>query len=186
VKDLLEPDFIGFIALSALMVLGACKATSDDTHANFTAAKSLEQRLQCLEDREEIRQLLLDYGRFLDRREFAAFSGLFSENNGQWIGGMGSARGRQAILSLMEEKIGSASAESPAAGFHLFMNESILLDGDRAFARTKWVFVMQDPEQRPQPLLLGHYEDDLVREKEGWKFLKRVVYSDIPKDNPVP
>jgi len=141
----------------------------------------LEERLQQLEDREEIRQLLINYGRCLDQRDFAAFSHLFAEKDGEWIGGMGKAKGSQAIHRLMEESIGT-NAGLNNASFHVFTNEIISLAGDRATATTKWIFVVNGEANHPQPLFMGHYEDDLVREKGSWKFLRRAVYSDIPTD----
>ena len=138
-----------------------------------------EVRLRKLEDREEIRGLLTDYGRFLDQRNFAAFSQLFAEKEGEWIGGMGKAKGQQAIRKLMEDSIGTKSAGS---NFHLFTNESIDLNGDRATANTKWMFVALGDANRPQPVYLGHYEDTLIRENGKWKFLRRVAHSDIPSD----
>ena len=69
-------------------------------------SESAEARLQRIEDREEIRELLTDYGRYLDKRDFDSFSRLFAEKEGEWIGGMGKAKGRQAILKLMEDTIG--------------------------------------------------------------------------------
>jgi len=146
----------------------------------------MENRLKQLEAREDINRLLMDYGRFLDRRDFESFSKLFAEENGEWIGGMGRAKSRSAIRELMEEKIGSNAGESSASNFHLFMNERIDVDGDSARAISKWIFMIRGEEDRPHPFLLGHYEDLLVREKGDWKFLKRVVYSDIPKDDPEP
>jgi hypothetical protein len=144
---------------------------------------SIEARLQRLEDREEIRQLIQDYGRFLDRRDFASFSGLFAEKEGEWIGGMGKAKGRQAIRKLMETSIGQ-NAAGPAAGpnYHLFTNEMIQANGNEAKATTKWIFVVQNSSTQPQPMYLGHYDDVLVRELGRWKFLKRQVSSDIPSD----
>ena len=47
---------------------------------------SLAARLQRLEDIEEIRTVLLNYGRFLDARDFAAYSRLFAKD-GEWVAG---------------------------------------------------------------------------------------------------
>ncbi len=145
---------------------------------------SLESRLQELEDREEIRALLNDYGRFLDQRDFGAFSRLFAEKEGEWIGGMGKAKGSLSIRDFMEEKIGG-NAGNAAPNYHLFTNEIIHVKGDKADAATKWIFVVQSREGRPELFYLGHYEDTLVREGGRWKFLKRVVYADIPPDQAV-
>jgi len=173
-----------FVAWLSMTVLSACDINSDSMKGSTNGADPMENRIRILEDREEIRQMLFLYGRHLDRRDFASFSMLFSENEGEWIGGMGRAKGKGEIRGLMEEKIGSIPADSPATGFHLFMNESIDIEGDRAWAVTKWVFMIRNSKGSPEPLYLGHYEDTIVREKEGWKFLRRVVYSDIPKDDP--
>jgi hypothetical protein len=146
--------------------------------------EAVEMRLQRLEDREEIRQLLIDYGRFLDRGDFTAFSQLFSEKEGEWIGGMGQAKSSQAIRKLMEDTIGKGISKSGPPSCHVFSNETINVNGDRAQATAKWMFLVQGDSGRPQAFYLGHYEDSLVRESGRWKFLRRVVYSDIPKDDP--
>jgi hypothetical protein len=52
-------------------------------------------------------------------------------------------------------------------------------------AKTKWVFWIQNNSRQPQPFYLGHYDDTLIRENGHWKFLKRVVYGDIPLDDPL-
>jgi hypothetical protein len=56
------------------------------------------------------------------------------------------------------------------------------MNGDRAEATTKWMFVVQGPGGQPQPQYLGHYEDSLVREGGHWKFQRRMVHADIPSD----
>ena len=147
--------------------------------------ETVETRLQRLEDREAIRRLLMDYGRFLDQRNFVAFSQLFSEKEGEWIGGMGRAKGSQAVLKLMEDSIGKDSKGISAPNYHLFSNEMISVDGDQAKALTKWMFIVQGETGRPQPFYLGHYEDTIVRENGHWKFLRRTVYGDIPADDPL-
>jgi hypothetical protein len=146
---------------------------------------SVEDRLQRLEDREEIRQLLMDYGRYLDQRDFASFSRLFAEKEGEWIGGMGSAKSPMAIRALMEKTIGSDKSGSVGGpNCHVFTNEMIEVAGNEAKATTKWIFVVQSSSKQPQPFYLGHYSDTFVREHGRWKFLKRVVYGDIPPDDP--
>jgi hypothetical protein len=172
-------------AISVLVLAtAACSRTEQSEAISEINSNSTERRLQALEDREAIRRLLMNYGCFLDQRDFKSFALLFAENEGEWIGGMGKARGRQAIRRLMEESIGANIAEDAPGNFHLFMNDSIDLDGDRAAATTKWMFVVQNATGKPELFYLGHYEDALVREAGEWKFLRRVVYSDIPADNP--
>ena len=147
--------------------------------------ETVQDRIRKLEDREAIRQLLMDYGVFLDRRDFNAFSQLFAEKEGEWIGGLGKAKGQQAVLKLMEDSIGKDTKGSGAGNYHIFTNDMISIDGDQAKAITKWMFVVQGETSRPQPFYLGHYEDTIVREGGRWKFLRRVVYGDIPQDDPL-
>jgi hypothetical protein len=175
----ISPFAIGMIAI---ILIGA--TAPGYIGAAFAEKRSTtESRLQQLEDREAIRQLLTDYGRFLDRRDFASFSQLFAEKNGEWIGGMGKAQGPRAIRKLMEDTIGNSAQKAGAPDFHLFTNETIQVNGDHANATTKWIFVVQGEGGRPQPLYLGHYEDSMVREGGLWKFLRRVVHADIPADD---
>jgi hypothetical protein len=171
--------------LSALSGIGTI--IPNDVHAFSSEKKaSLEERLQDLEDREEIHQLLMAYGRFLDQRDFASFSALFAEKEGEWIGGMGRAKGSRSIRKLMEDTIG-AGKNSDIAGpnCHMFTNETVSVNGDQAKAQTKWVFWIQNDSKQPQPFYLGHYDDTLVRENGRWKFLRRVVYGEIPPDDPL-
>jgi hypothetical protein len=157
-----------------------------DQKSSAGKREPMESRLQRLEDREEIRHLLMEYGRYLDQRDFASFSQLFAEKEGEWIGGMGKAKSSQAIRRLMEEKIGrDPGGKSIGPNFHLFTNETIHVNGNEAKATTKWIFMVQSDSKQPKPLYLGHYKDTLVRERGHWKFLRRVVYSDIPGDDPL-
>jgi len=179
-----------FLTASTLILfilsITACNPVKDRNSATGFSLNALEERLNELEDREEIRQLLMKYGQFLDSRDFVSFSQLFAEKDGEWIGGMGRAKSRQGIYDFMIEKIGQNPAEPGPSNFHLFMNDTMELDGDHANATTKWVFMIQNDAGRPEPFYLGHYEDRFVRENGEWKFLKRVAYSDIPADNPAP
>ena len=162
----------------------SCSETGEPEHISGETLNSIKDRLQLLEDREEIGQLLMNYGRYLDQRDFESFALLFAEKDGEWVGGMGEAKGQQAIRQLMESTIGTNAADNAPGNFHLFTNERIDVDGDSAAAVTKWIFVIQNADSRPEPFLLGHYEDTLVREEGQWKFLRRVAYSDIPAEDP--
>ncbi len=160
----------------------ACFAGCISELRQSQSREDLKIRLQQLEDREEIRQLTMDYGRFLDHRDWDSFSRLFAEKDGEWIGGMGSAKGPQAIRKLMEETIGKDAGAMISPNYHVFANQIIDLDGGRASATTKWMFIVQGADKRPQTVFLGHYEDSLIRENGRWKFLRRVVHADIPSD----
>ncbi len=181
----IKPTALLFIVgIAAILITNVNPFTAWAEQAvSISRHEALESRVQKLEDREEIRQLLMDYGRFLDQRDFRAFSELFAKTVGEWIGGMGQAKGSQAIRELMESTIGKDMSLTRSC--HLFTNETIHINGDRATAVTKWIFVVPGESNRPQPVFLGHYEDSMIRENGRWKFLRRVVRADIPTDNQI-
>ena len=176
--------FLFVLGIAAILIAGVnpFPAWAEQT-VSISRHEALESRVKELEDREEIRRLLMDYGRFLDQRDFRAFSELFAKTKGEWIGGMGRAKGSQAIRELMESTIGKDMSMKQSC--HLFTNETIHINGDQATAVTKWVFVVSGESNRPQLVFLGHYEDSIVRENGRWKFLRRVVRADIPTDNQI-
>lgn len=143
----------------------------------------LEARLQVLEDREAIRHLLIEYGRTLDARDFKAFSELFANETGEWDGGMGVARGPAAIRKMMEDTIGKNTGGMASPNYHVFSNVVIQVDSDTATASSKWSFVVQGEDNRPEWIYLGNYHDKLIREDGRWKFLQRRITGAIPGNN---
>lgn len=138
----------------------------------------IQQQVQSLRDIEEIRRLLLEYGRALDRRDFKAYSDLFAQE-GEWIGvgTIGSAKGPAAIQVFMEKHIGV----TPARCNHLMTNMIIDVDGDSARAWSRWTLIDADAEDSPTLVYSGHYDDVLLRENGTWKFRTRVTSVDIPR-----
>jgi hypothetical protein len=59
-------------------------------------------------------------------------------------------------------------------------NDQIKLDGDRASATTKWIYITPGQTNTPTLVFLGHYEDQFIRENGEWKFLRREAPADIP------
>jgi hypothetical protein len=138
---------------------------------------TVEQRLQRLEDIEEIRLLLIQYGTLLDRRDMAAYASLFAMS-GRWTGPyVGSAEGPAAILSLMEKNL--APPVGPGAN-HIMSDIVIEVNGDSAKAWSRWTYVVPGEERKPTLALSGHYDDVLTRENGRWRFKARVVSGDLP------
>ena len=138
--------------------------------------QSLSSRIQRLEDTDEIRTLLLNYGRDLDARDFAAYSLLFAKD-GEWVGGFGSVKGPAAIQAFMEKSI---PGPNQAHNYHVLTNFVIDVHGDTATAWSRWTFVVPGPDTRPVMAQGGHYDDSLVREHGRWRFKRRVAGNDIP------
>jgi uncharacterized protein (TIGR02246 family) len=141
--------------------------------------ESLAARVQVLEDREEIRALILAYGQAHDHRDYRTFADLFA-TNGEWVGGLGSAKGPKAIFELMDRTIGHNPQPNGSGTFHVLTNDQIVIDGDRAAATTKWIYITPGDDGAPKLVFLGHYDDRFIRENGKWKFLRREAPADIP------
>ena len=173
------------VALAISAVVLALAAPLDARPPATTDDASLAARIQRLEDIEEIRVLLTNYGRFLDAHDLVSYSHLFAED-GEWVGGFGSAKGPAAIQALMEKNLGPGPARKPGSTFHILTNFIIDVHGDTATAWSRWLFVTTGPDNRPVPAMGGHYDDTLVREDGHWRFKRRVAVNDIPQSVPAP
>jgi hypothetical protein len=157
-------------SLTALLILGAI--ASNTSQPAQAAAPALETRVRQIEDRLEIERLLLEYGRTLDKRDFAAYSKLFAVN-GQWKGALGTFTGPAAIQAAMEKIFANAASDIPkGSNFHVMSNFIIQLDGDRAKASSLFIFYKMDGN-KPVAEVAGRYEDTLIRENGGWRFQQR-------------
>lgn len=154
-------------------ILTACAAFAIFTHGAVAGAPgSIETRLQRMEDQAAIERLLLDYGRTLDNRDFAAYSQLFAAN-GEWKGTLGSYRGPAAIRAAMEKIFTDAAADIPKGkNFHSMSNFVIDIQGDRATATSTFIFYKLNGS-KPEAEVAGRYEDILIRESGAWRFLQR-------------
>jgi uncharacterized protein (TIGR02246 family) len=173
--ELPRPVLAGLIS-----VLGSLTLISETVVAQSVAG--LAERIDVLESKEQIRDLIIEYGRALDHRDFVAYAALFEEEQGTWIGGLGSASGRDAIFKLMDDSIGHAEQPIEPTSHHVFTNIQIEVDGDTASATTKWTFVVPSEAGSPQWFYLGHYDDDFVRKDGQWFFSRREAFTDIPRD----
>ena len=166
-----------FVGISLFLSAGAMAQTTGPK------ARSLEARIQRLEDTQEIRDLLTSYGRLLDAHDLAGYSRLFAKN-GEWVGGFGSAKGPAAIQALMEKNLGPIAKGIPGSTYHLLTNFMIDVNGDTATAWSRWSFTVTGADKKPSILYGGHYDDKLIREDGRWKFLRRVAVNDIPQSDP--
>ena len=145
---------------------------------------SLQAQIQSLQDENEVRALLIEYGRRLDAHDLVGYSQLFAAQ-GEWIGGFGRAAGPAAVLALMQKSMGTTAADPKnITGFHVLTNPIVHVEGDHATALSKWMFFIPTEDKRPAPRFGGHYDDTLVREGGHWKFQRRIVFADIPFQDP--
>ena len=161
---------VATLAVSFVLLAPAARAADD--------LATLAKRVQVLEDREEIRALIMAYGAAHDHRDYKAFASLFAAD-GEWIGGLGSAKGPDAIFALLDKTIGHNPLPEGSGTIHMMTNDQIKIDGDRASSRTKWFYLTPAEDNSPKPTFLGHYDDEFVRENGRWRFLRRQTFSDI-------
>jgi SnoaL-like domain len=83
---------------------------------------------------------------------------------------------RQSIERLLVEKtFTDAAADIPkGSNFHVMSNFIIDLQGDRANARSNFLFYKLD-KSKPTAEVAGRYEDVLIRENGVWRFLLRTA-----------
>ena len=171
-----KPSF-GLVPMTLAAALLASVAIGRPSSAADLDA--LAARVQILEDREAIRALILAYGQAHDHRDYKTFASLFA-TNGEWVGGLGSAKGPQAIFELMDKTIGHNPQPNGSGTFHVMTNDQIKITGDRASSTTKWIYITPGPDNAPRMVYLGRYEDQFIRENGEWKFLRREAPADIP------
>jgi uncharacterized protein (TIGR02246 family) len=165
-------------AMGLLIAIGAPARLQ--AQSGPAAGRESAARIQRIEDRAEIEQLLLNYGRHLDARDFKAYAQLFARD-GVWEGGMGTVQGPAAIQAFMEKAI---PGPNTAHNFHLLSNFVIDVQGDAATAWSRWQFVAPGQDGRPVVAQAGRYDDTLVREDGRWKFKRRIAANDLPLPRP--
>jgi uncharacterized protein (TIGR02246 family) len=161
------------IALLSLVILGSGCAAAPPENVQ------LQQRVQQLEDQEEIRQVLIAYGEHLDGRDFAGYASLFARD-GVWTGGFGSATGPAEIQAMLEKNLGKPEPGFiNKSNFHLMTTEVVKVTGDTATARSRYMF-FTTADNKPVASLAGRYIDTFVRENGKWKIKSRTTHGVIP------
>jgi len=174
------PRTLTTVAAAGLLTALAATPVTIQAQSGPAAGRESAARIQRIEDRVEIEQLLLNYGRHLDARDFKAYGQLFARD-GVWEGGMGTVQGPTAIQAFMEKAI---PGPNTAHNFHLLSNFVIDVQGDTATAWSRWQFVAPGQDGRPVVAQAGRYDDTLVREDGRWKFKRRVAANDLPLPRP--
>jgi uncharacterized protein (TIGR02246 family) len=169
------------LSILVAIALAAFGAVLQAQNVPSAKKESIEARLRALEDREEIRQLMIYYGRTLDQRDFAGFAKLFAKD-AEYGGGAssGMTKGPDAIAKLLKDVFQKNPTNVNAPNFHLFCNETIQVSGDQATALSKGIFVVRSNDNKPDAVMLATYRDVFIRENGAWKFKQRVVQGDIP------
>jgi uncharacterized protein (TIGR02246 family) len=130
----------------------------------------LEARLQALEDREAIRELIARYGPLADSGDAEGVAALWAEDGVYAIAGMGEACGREAIAALIEGPMHRRLMADGCA--HLLGPVAIELAGDKASARGHSV-VLHWSGEAFEVLRVAANRWELSRGVEGWQVTRR-------------
>jgi 3-phenylpropionate/cinnamic acid dioxygenase small subunit len=172
---------VAVLALGVTWCLPSLPSTAATRPGASGRPDSPATRLQRLEDKDEIHDLLMAYGQLLDDGDWVGYSQLFARQ-GTWTGSFGTATGPAEILAMLRKSLGATPPHDPnhVRSFHLMTNCVIRVAGDRATATSRWTNFARTDDNKLTPRLAGHYVDVLVREDGKWKFLTRQAPRDIP------
>jgi ketosteroid isomerase-like protein len=164
------------IIVISLCLLGAGCSNNADVEA-------LTKRVQLMEDEKQIRDMIVDYGLSLDRKDFSGYSDLFARE-GEWSGqlsGMTTIKGPDTIRAAMEKNFAERVYDPEhITNLHLVSNVKVTIDGDRATGYSRWTVLSRNEKDEPYVRISGRYDDVLIREDGRWKFLSRVARREIP------
>ncbi|WP_368953590.1 nuclear transport factor 2 family protein [Parafrankia soli] len=138
---------------------------------------SLEERVRLLEDREEIRQSLIDYGELLDARDLDAWAELWAEDGEFEMSTGRTARGRAAI----REMLAAVMEKNPPAVVHMEMNPRITVDGDTARSTMLYGVGRTQDDGLTRVIWFGHHHSRHVRTPDGWRIHYRRNTVDLPE-----
>ncbi len=119
-----------------------------------------------LVDTEAIRSLLHRYCFCMDEGRFTELAALFTED-GEWIAPYRTARGPADIAAWLQQ-----SVPPQPRRMHYVMNSIVECDGARATARSNYLVMVEGPNG-PIPSVCGTYDDELVKQPDGWRFQRR-------------
>jgi uncharacterized protein (TIGR02246 family) len=133
-----------------------------------------------LEDRLALQELAGRYARAVDRRDYAAFAGVFS-SDGVLCGPGFAAKGRGEIEKLIR------GIEQYEATQHCVHQQLVDVRGDLASGETYCVarhVYTRDGVQRKLDMGV-RYQDEYRREQGTWRFLRRELVLDWTQDLPL-
>src|SRR3954454_12957495 len=93
--------------------------------------KRSEKRIRDLEAHAEIRQIFVDYAKYLDSGDFAGYASLFADD-GVLLAQLGEAVGPAAIQQTLEEALGPYIHNEHPPSIHVMNNHRIDVDGNTA------------------------------------------------------
>lgn len=120
------------------------------------------------EDRQDITEVLLRYATGIDRRDWALFRTVFTDDCELDYGEIGVWKGVDAVTEFMQQAHALAGHT-----MHRLTNQVITVDGDEAQARTYVDALILVGDNKSGVNGIGYYDDDMVRTDDGWRIARR-------------
>lgn len=129
--------------------------------------KKIEERLQLLEDKQVLAELLDEYCKAPDRRDFQGHGNCYLEDGQQQYGPWGPVKGRGNIVRTIDENENDIHSQ-----LHYMTNMKFDVNGDQAMGTSYLIMVVVRDSEKPTDTLWqgGPYKWTFVRTKEqGWR-----------------
>ena len=135
-----------------------------DTDINSTI-KGIQNRLKLLEDKQALYELLDEYCKAPDRRDFEGHANTYAADGQQQYGPWGPVKGRNNIAKMIKQNESNVVDQ-----LHYMTNMRFKIDGDTATGSSYLIMVIiRDGQKRTDTLWQGGpYEWTFVRTESGW------------------
>ena len=123
-------------------------------------------QLQWLVDRAQISELLVEFARALDERDWAAYAATYAADGELAISPSVAHRGRAGMAEFVAQSLSGY----PGGTHHISANHSLRIDGDSATTRS-YLIAAHIYELDRQAVGAGWYDCRLTRTPDGWRFV---------------
>lgn len=131
-------------------------------------------RLQLLEDKLDLQELCVRYGRLLDAGRLEEWASLFTEDGVLDLGPFGRPEGRAALVATMRTILAAAPATT-----HVIGAPTVRVDVDEATGECNWV-ALQPGAGGTRVARAGRHRDRFRRTADGWRIVERRGFQDLP------
>lgn len=120
------------------------------------------------QDREDIAAVVLCYATGIDRRDWALFRSVFTDDCELDYGEIGAWKGADEVTDFMRQVHAMAGHT-----MHRLTNQEITVNGDSARARTYVDALIMAGDSSSGVNAAGFYDDEFVRTEQGWQIARR-------------